>query len=107
MIDIVRNRPDIGFVTLFPDQLRAMLCDKYGNDWGTKFVERYGEENVREMLLNTETYVKNYENNRSIDVASLPEPLKREHFRTKEDLALLAQAVLRRRDYEDRRIQQV
>lgn len=107
MIDIVRNRPDIGFVTLFPDQLRAMLCDKYGNDWGVKFVKRYGEENVREMLLNTETYVRNYESNQSIDVASLPEPLKREHFRTKEDLALLAQAVLRRRDYEDRRIQQV
>lgn len=107
MIDIVRNRPDIGFVTLFPDQLRAMLCDKYGNDWGSKFVQRYGEENIREMLLNTQAYVRSYEAKQEIDVATLPEPLKREHFRTKEDLALLAKAVLRRRDYEDRRIQQV
>ena len=107
MIDIIRRRPDIGFVTLFPDQIRGMFCDKYGNDWGRRFVERYGESNIREMLINTETYVQNYESKREVDVSTLPEPLKREHFRTKEDMALLAKAVLRRRDYEQRRIEQV
>jgi hypothetical protein len=107
MIDIVRERPDIGFVTLFPDQIRGMFCDKYGNDWGRRFVERYGEDNIREMLANTETYVRNYDNKREIDIAALPEPLKREHFRTKEDMALLARAVLRRREYEQRRFEQV
>jgi len=107
MIDIVRERPDIGFVTLFPDQVRAMLTDKHGPDWGRKFVERYGEENVQEMLVNTERYVAAYEDKEEIDIQSLPEPLKREHFRTKEDMALLAQAVLRRRAYEKRRIEQV
>ena len=104
---IVRRRPDIGFVTLFPDQIRGMFCDKYGNDWGRTFVRQYGEENVREMLANVDAYVENYRHNRDIDLTSLPEPLKREHLRTKEDLALLAEAVLRRREYEARRIEQV
>ncbi|MCW8914497.1 MAG: radical SAM protein [Magnetovibrio sp.] len=107
MIDIVRDRPDIGFVTLFPDQIRAQFCDQYGADWGRVFVERYGEENIREMLSNTEKYVQNFENKTEVDIATLPEPLKREHFRTKEDMALLAQAVLRRRTYEQRRVEQV
>lgn len=107
MIQILDKRPDIGFVTLFPDQIRALFCDKYGNDWGRKFVARYGHENVREMLLNTENYVRDFEQKLEIDVALLPEPLKREHFRTKEDMALLAKAVLRRRDYERRRVEQV
>jgi len=104
---IVRRRPDIGFVTLFPDQIRGMFCDKYGNDWGRTFVRQFGEENVREMLANVDAYVENYRHNRDIDLTSLPEPLKREHLRTKEDLALLAEAVLRRREYEARRIEQV
>ncbi len=107
MLDIVRERPDIGFVTLFPDQIRSMFCDKYGADWGRKFVARYGEENIREMMLNTERYMKSFEDKTEIDIAALPEPLKREHFRTKEDMALLAQAVLRRRNYEERRVEQV
>lgn len=107
MVDIVRERPDIGFVTLFPDQVRAMLCDRYGNDWGRIFVARYGEDNVREMLLNTERYARDYAERRDIDPAGLPEPLRREHFRTKEDMALLAKAVLARRSYEQRRIEQV
>jgi len=107
MIDIVRERPDIGFVTLFPDQVRAMLTDKHGPHWGRLFVKRYGEGNVQEMLINTEKYVAAYEDKEEIDIQSLPEPLKREHFRTKEDMALLAQAVLRRRAYEKRRIEQV
>ena len=105
--EIVRRRPDIGFVTLFPDQIRGMFCDKYGNDWGRKFVEQYGEDNVRDMLLNVDAYVDNYRHNRTIDITSLPEPLKREHLRTQEDLALLAQAVIRRNEYETRRIEQV
>jgi hypothetical protein len=107
MIEIVKRRPDIGFITLFPDQIRAMFCDKYGNDWGKTFVARYGEENIRDMLINTEAYVANYENKVDIDIEKLPEPLKREHLRTKEDLALLGRAVLRRRDYERQRIEQV
>ncbi len=107
MLDIVRERPDIGFVTLFPDQIRSMFCDKYGADWGRKFVERYGEENIREMMLNTEKYMQNFKDKTEIDIAALPEPLKREHFRTKEDMALLAHAVLRRKEYEERRVEQV
>ncbi len=107
MIDIIRRRPDIGFVTLFPDQIRSMFCDKYGNDWGRTFVVQYGEENIREMLVNTEAYVKAFNGNSEIDPASLPEPLRREHLRTQEDMNLLATAVLRRKDYEKRRIEQV
>lgn len=107
MIEIVRQRPDIGFVTLFPDQIRAMLCDRYGNDWGRIFVARYGSENVRAMLLDTERYARDYLGKREIDPAALPEPLKREHLRTKEDMAVLAQAILSRKLYERRRIEQV
>ena len=59
------------------------------------------------MLENTEAYVRDFENKRQIDVSTLPEPLKREHLRTKEDLAVLANAILMRREYEARRIQQV
>jgi hypothetical protein len=107
IIDVIRQRPDIGFVTLFPDQIRSMLCDRYGNDWGKTFVERYGEDNIREMLLNTEKYASDYANKREIDPMALPEPLRREHFRTKEDMALLAKAVIQRREYEQRRFNQV
>lgn len=107
MADIVRERPDIGFVTLFPDQIRGMFCDKYGNDWGTKFVARYGQDNIKAMLTNIEDYARAYEAKHEIDPMALPEPLKREHLRTKEDMALLANAILRRRDYENRRIEQV
>jgi len=105
--EIVRQRPDIGFVTLFPDQVRGIFCERYGNDWGRQFVTKFGEENVREMLMNVERYVENFANNRTVDLDSLPEPLKREHLRTQEDLALLANAALRRREYENRRIEQV
>lgn len=107
MLEIMRRRPDIGFVTLFPDQIRAMLTDRFGNDWGRTFVRRYGEANIREMLLSTERYAAAYSEKREIDPAALPEPLRREHFRTKEDMALLAKAVLQRREYEKRRIEQV
>ena len=107
LTEIVRRRPDIGFVTLFPDQVRGILCERYGNDWGRQFVDKYGKENVREMLLNVEQYVENFSHSRTIDTQSLPEPLKREHLRIQEDLASLARAALRRKDYENRRIEQV
>ncbi|HJP54154.1 MAG TPA: hypothetical protein QF556_05560, partial [Rhodospirillales bacterium] len=107
MVEIVRQRPDIGFVTLFPDQIRGMYCDKYGNDWGRTFAGKYGIGNIREMLVNTEKYVQAYESGAGIDPAALPEPLKREHLRTKEDMAMIANAIRRRRQYENRRIEQV
>ncbi len=107
MSAIIRSRPDIGFVTLFPDQVRGMLCDWFGNDWGRTFVERYGEENIRDMLTNTERYAENFKDRRDIDPAALPEPLRREHYRTKEDMKLLAQAFMQRKTYEKRRIEQV
>lgn len=107
MIEIVRARPDIGFVTLFPDQIRSLLCDRYGNEWGRVFVEKFGKEAVLAMLSDTEAYAKNYDNQNQIDPSALPEPLRREHYRTKEDLAMIANAVKLRRQYEDRRFNQV
>lgn len=107
MIDIIKGRPDIGFMTLFPDQIRAVLCDRYGNDWGRIFVEKYGTENVQQMLLSTEKYARDYAADKDIDPSRLPEPLRREHYRTREDLALIARAVRLRREYEDRRFNQV
>lgn len=107
MVDIVRARPDIGFVTLFPDQIRSLLCDRYGNEWGRIFVERFGQEAVLAMLSDTEMYAKNYGSHDEIDPLALPEPLRREHYRTKEDLAMIARAVGFRRQYEDRRFNQV
>lgn len=107
MLEVVKERPDIGFMTLFPDQIRSLYCDKYTNKWGQNFVERYGEQNIKEMLLNTEKYVKAYQERGEIDPNLLPEPLKREHFRTKEDIKLIASAIIRRKGYEERRIRQV
>lgn len=107
MIDIVRARPDIGFVTLFPDQIRALLCDLYGNRWGSDFVARFGADNVRDMLSDTEKYAENYRLQTEVDPGNLPEPLRREHYRTKEDLDMIARAVKLRREYESRRINQI
>jgi len=107
MLEVVRERPDIGFMTLFPDQIRSMYCEKYGNQWGHVFLEKYGEENIKEMMVNTEKYVNDYQNNRDIDPSLLPEPLQREHFRTKEDLQMIASAVMSRKNYEARRIRQI
>lgn len=107
MIEIIKGRPDIGFMTLFPDQIRALFCEEFGNDWGRVFVERYGKEGVSEMLLNTEEYAKAYEDNKEISPEKLPEPLRREHFRSKEDLTLIARAMNMRKDYEQRRFNQV
>ena len=107
MLDIVRKRPDIGFMTLFPDQIRAILCDKYTNKWGQIFVDRYGAENIKDMMANTEKYIEAYKTKRDIDPNLLPEPLRREHFRTKEDMRLIASAIVSRKSYEDRRVTQL
>ena len=107
MLEVVRRRPDIGFMTLFPDQIRSMYCEKYTNQWGQIFVDKYGEENIKEMMLNTEKYINDYQENKEIDPSLLPEPLRREHFRTKEDLQSIASAVMSRKSYEARRIRQI
>ncbi len=107
MLEVVRNRPDIGFVTLFPDQIRSAYCEKFSNRWGQIFLERYGEENIKSMMSNTEKYIQNYREKGDIDPALLPEPLRREHFRTKEDMKLIAAAMLTRKSYEKRRADQV
>jgi len=107
MLDVVKNRPDIGFMTLFPDQIRSMYCDRYSNRWGQIFLEKYGKSNIEEMLSNTEKYVRDYQNKKEIDPGLLPEPLRREHFRTKEDMEMIASAVMARKNYENRRVRQV
>jgi radical SAM superfamily enzyme YgiQ (UPF0313 family) len=107
MIDIIRGRPDIGFMTLFPDQIRAVFCEEFGNNWGRIFVERYGREGVTDMLLNAEKYAKDYANGNQISVDKLPEPIRREHYRTKEDLELIARAMNMRKSYEANRFEQV
>lgn len=104
---IVKERPDIGFMTLFPDQIRSMYCDRYTNKWGRIFLERYGEDNIKKVLLDTEKYIKAYKDKEEIDISLLPEPLRREHVRTKEDLRLIVSCVMSRRKYEKRRIEQV
>lgn len=107
MLDVVRERPDIGFMTLFPDQVRSIYCEKFTNRWGQAFVERYGDANIKAMLENTEKYIQGYKEKRDIDPSLLPEPLKREHFRTKEDMKLIAEAIVTRKRYEQRRADQV
>jgi hypothetical protein len=84
-----------------------MYCDRYSNRWGQIFLEKYGKSNIEEMLSNTEKYVKDYQNKKEIDLGLLPEPLRREHFRTKEDMEMIASAVMARKDYENRRVRQV
>lgn len=107
MLEIVKHRPDIGFVTLFPDQIRAMFCDRFGNDWGRILVERYGEEKIKDMLTNTQKYMDMYQSTDDLDATAIPEPLRREHYRTKEDLKMISEAVGARRLYENRRFDQV
>ncbi len=107
MLSVVKSRLDIGFMTLFPDQIRSMYCDRYSNRWGQIFLEKYGKSNIEEMLSNTEKYVKDYQDKKEIDPDLLPEPLRREHFRTKEDMEMIASAIVARKNYEDRRVRQV
>ena len=105
--DIVKERPDIGFMTLFPDQIRSMYCERYTNKWGQIFLERYGEDNIKKVLVDVEKYITTYKDKEEIDPGLLPEPLRREHFRTKEDMRLIASAVKARKEYEKRRADQV
>ncbi|HRZ15539.1 MAG TPA: hypothetical protein P5110_08550, partial [Candidatus Omnitrophota bacterium] len=107
MYEVVKHRPDIGFMTLFPDQIRSVYCEKFGNGWGEVFLKRYGEENIKFMLENTGKYIEAYKQKKEIDPSLLPEPLRREHFRTKEDLELIASALVARKKYEERRSDQV
>lgn len=107
MRDVVEHRPDIGFMTLFPDQMRSIYCERFTNRWGQIFLEKYGEENIKNMLDNTEKYIDAYNNKHDIDPALLPEPLRREHFRTKEDMKMIAEAFMARKGYEKRRAEQV
>ncbi|MBF0465640.1 MAG: radical SAM protein [Nitrospirae bacterium] len=107
LVKIIRERPDIGFVSLFPDQVRGILCNRHGNDWGRTFLSRFGEDNIRELLLATERYVSAFEECQEIDLSILPEPLKREHLRTKEDIKSISDAINRRKEYQSRRVNQL
>ena len=107
MLNVIKERADIGFMTLFPDQIRSVYCEKFSNLWGQTFLEKYGKENIRSILVNTEKYIDNYKNKREIDPALLPEPLRREHFRTKEDMEMIATSIIARKKYERRRAEQV
>ena len=107
MVEIIKGRPDIGFMTLFPDQIRSFYCDQFGNNWAKQFVKRYGKSRVTEMMLNVEKYSQSYESSQDLSPERLPEPIRREHFRTKEDLTLIANAMKMRKNYEQRRFEQV
>jgi len=107
VLDVVQERPDIGLMSLFPDQIRSLYCDKFSNKWGQIFVDKYGEKNIKKVLLKTKIYIKNYENDDDIDPSLLPESIRREHFRTKEDINIIKSAVFTRKNYERRRIEKV
>jgi hypothetical protein len=55
----------------------------------------------------TEEYLKAFEKGKEINMSALPEPLQREYHREVEDLIAIQQATSRRRQYEERRIDQV
>ncbi len=103
LMKIIKKRPDIGFMTLFPDQVRSILSDRHGNTWGEKFLSHFGEQNIIDMLTVSSDYIDGYSSKKDIDLKRLPEPLVREHYRTREDIAAIASAIKRRRMYEDRR----
>ena len=93
--------------SLFPDQVRGLLCELYGNNWGKKFLSDFGEDNIRAMLLATEQYIDRFAEAEEIDLSGLPEPIKREHARVSEDIEAIAAAIRRRKEYEHRRMDQV
>ena len=107
LLKIITERTDIGFMSLFPDQVRGILCDKYGNSWGRSFLSDFGENNIKRLLLSTEKYIDSFKDFEEIDLSLLPEPIKREHARTREDVKAVAVAVKRRKEYETRRMDQV
>ena len=45
------------------------------------------------MMLNVEKYSQSYQSSQDLSPERLPEPIRREHFRTKEDLTLIANAM--------------
>ncbi len=107
LLKIIKVRIDIGFMSLFPDQIRMAYCEKHGNNWGRDFLKKYGEENIRSLMGNTEQYLEAFNNREEFDISALPEPLQREYHRELEDLAAIKQAITRRRSYEQRRMEQV
>lgn len=107
LVNIIKKRPDIGFMSLFPDQVRGILCDKYGNDWGRKYLADFGQGNITRMLMAAEDYIDKFNNYEEIDLSILPEPIKREHARTREDIKGIAGAIKRRKQYEKRRMKQL
>jgi len=108
LLKIMNERPDIGLMTLFPDQIRMIFCDKYGNDWGRTFVKKFDESTIRRLMAQTEDYLKGFQGSSRLDISSLPEPLQREHDRQKEDLeAIIKLALGRREQYNFARIEQV
>lgn len=107
LTQVVDKRPDIGFMTLFPDQVRGILSDQHGNTWGKKFLSEFGEENIKALLLATQKYIHAFENDEEIDLSGLPEPIKREHHRTLEDIEAIARAANRRKKYDHRRVDSI
>lgn len=107
MLDIITRRTDIGLMTLFPDQIRMILCQEYGNTWAVDLAGKIGSDMIRDMLVHASDYVENYHKEKNLPLESIPEPFVREHLRSKEDLYLIAQAVQLRKNYETRRIDQV
>ncbi|HNX90779.1 MAG TPA: radical SAM protein [Candidatus Omnitrophota bacterium] len=107
LFKIISKRPDIGFMSLFPDQIRMTYCDIFGNGWGREFVKKYGEDNIRSFLTGTEDFIKAFKDGDELDVSKLPEPILREYHREIEDLEAIRQAIERRKAYENRRMDQV
>ncbi|UCB56969.1 MAG: radical SAM protein [Candidatus Omnitrophota bacterium] len=107
LVKIIKERPDIGFMSLFPDQARGILGNKYGNGWGREFLSDFGQDNIRQLLLSTESYIDSFANQEEIELSLLPEPIKREHMRTSEDIKAVAEAISARKKYEERRMKQV
>lgn len=107
MLEIIRKRPDIGLMTLFPDQTRMIFCELFGNDWAMQLSENVGRKIIAEMLENAGRYVAGYTSGASLPEGMMPEPFVREHLRTKEDLKMIAGAVRLRKEYEARRIEQI
>ncbi len=107
MLDIIRQRPDIGFMTLFPDQVRMMFCEMFGNTWARDFSRTIGRETVRDMLVSTENFVEEGALCKDNISRMIPEPFLREQERVNEDLIIIARAIRDRKQYERRRIEQV
>jgi radical SAM superfamily enzyme YgiQ (UPF0313 family) len=105
MLDVSKMRPDVALVSLFPDQVRGILTEKHDNKWGSTFLNDFGEENIRKMLQATEEYIDAFESTGSdeIELSYLPDPIKREHFRTKNDIDAISRAIARRKSYEAER----